>query len=691
METVRTICGMCGNDYCGLEVTVEDGKLVAVRGTADNPLSHGKLCPQGRASLELEQHPDRLRYPLRRAGSGWERISWDQALDTIAAGLGRIKEQYGAQSLVVYEGESMLQLMRDGWSRRFMNLYGTPNWAQHDHMCYLPSVIAQRLTYGAEEIDGFEPDYARCIFLWGANPVTSHLTTHWRSIVQARRNGAKLIVIDPRYTQAAAQADVYVPIRPGTDIAFALGLINFIISEELYYADFVDRWTTGFESLAERVKPFTPDRVARLTGVDADLIPQVAETYASNRPGWLDAGNALEHHSNSSQTLRALAILRALTGNLDVPGGHVFAAPLPLADVKLTEKRPVGLQTLGAHEYPLFTEFAGFVPGDVLIETLMSERPYPLKAMLLAGGNPAVTWPNSRRVGEAFQRLDLMVVMELFMTPTAEIADIVLPAASPLEKTQLIANTAPFGPDRPAWFLGLRKQAVDPGERRSDWWFWDQLGRRMGYGAFYPWEGIEEAIDYQLAPLGLSYADLAAHPSGMLYGDPPAYRRYEQEGFRTPSGKVELYSHVLASYGHDPLPRFEEPRESASRAPKTAEKYPLILNAGRRVAVYTHSRHRNLASLRRKAPEPLAEINPATAQAYGVRDGDWIVVESPRGSIDIKARVTEEIVPGTVGLVHGWEEANPNCLTDHQDCDPVFATPSLRAELCSLRKKEPSP
>jgi len=691
MEVVKTVCGMCGGDYCGIDVYVEGDRIVDIRGTQEHPLNRGRLCPQARAALELEYDPKRLKYPMNRKGDSWERISWDEALDTIAEKLSRVKDRYGAQSLAVYEGLPLLQIVRDGWSRRFMNLYGTPNWAQNDHMCYLPSTIAQRLTYGTEEVDGFEPQYVRCIFLWGADPATSHITSHWRNVVAAQKRGAKLIVVDPRLTQSASRADIYVPIRPGSDIALALGLINIIIAEKLYDAEFVERWTSGFELLAERVKQYTPDKVEAITGVQVEDVRRIAETYALTKPAWMDAGNALEHHSNSGQTLRALMILRALTGNIDVPGGHVLLESLPLADVELREKRPAGLRPLGADRYPLFVKFTEFVPGDVLIETLLTDEPYPVKAMLMGGGNPMLTWPNTSRVEAALSRLDFMVVMELYMTATARLADIVLPATSPFERTQLIAGAAPYGVDKPMWYICLRKQITDPGERRSDWWLWHNLAHRMGYGAYYPWANVEEAIDFQLKPLEITVADLRANPGGMFWGNPVTYRKYEKEEFATPTGKVELYSHVLESYGYDPLPHYEEPVESPIRAPELAKRYPLILNAGHRVAVYTHSRHRNLPSLRQKEPEPLAEIHPATAQEYDVGDGDWIIVESLRGHIELKAKVTEDIVPGVVGLVHGWEEANANLLTDHQNCDPVLSCPPLRSGLCVISKKEGHP
>ena len=686
MKVITTICNMCGSDYCGIDVHLENGRIVDIKGAKEHQLNRGRICPQGRATRELQYDPLRLSYPQKRVGDTWHRISWDEALDTIAERLGEIKERFGAQALAIHEGESLEQFQRDGWARRFLNLFGSPNWTQNDHMCYLPTVIAEHLTCGIEEIDGFEAEYARCVMLWGANAATSHVTTHWHFISQARKRGAKLIVIDPRLSKSARKADIHLAVRPGSDIALALGFINFIIAEKLYDVDFVENWTTGFDQLAERVKLFIPEKVEAITGVGAEAIRRAAETYAINSPAWMDSGNALEHHSNSGQTLRALQILKVITGNVDVPGGHVLIDPLPLTDVKLRQKRPTGLRPLGAEKYPLFVEYGDFVPGDVLIETLHTGKPYPIKAMLFNGGNPAVTWPNSQRVRAAYRRLDFLVVMDLYMTATARLADIVLPAASQFEKDQLVASTAPFGVDRPTWYLCLRKRIVDPGERRSDWWFWKELGHRMGYGSYYPWANEKEGIDYQLQPLGITVSDLEANPAGLFYGEPPRYRRYEQEGFRTPTGKVELYSHVMESFGYDPLPHYEEPIESHARARETAERYPLVLNAGRRVSVYTHSRHRTLPSLRKIEPEPVAELHPETAQEYGIGDGDMIAVESLRGSIKIKARVTEGIVPGAVNLLHGWEEANANVLTDHQNCDPILATPSLRAGLCRIKK-----
>jgi formate dehydrogenase (coenzyme F420) alpha subunit len=684
MEIIKTVCGMCGADNCGVDASVEDGRIVDIRGTRENAVNRGLLCPQARAALEMTYDPARLNYPLRRTASGWQRISWDTALDEIADRMASLKAADSAHMFAAYQGRSLLQFIKMGWTRRFLNRYGSPNLVRNDHMCSYPCAVSEDLTYGAPTIYGFEPQVVNCLLLWGSNPATSHIPFKWRDVLAAKRRGCQVIVVDPRYTRTAQAADLYVPIRPGTDAALALALLHVIIAEGLYDAGFVAEWTTGFSELVERVASYSPAWAAGVTGIPAETIYLIARQYAQAKPAYLDAGNALEHHDNASATLRAIMILRAITGNLDAHGGHMLGRRLPLADMSLAHLEENIMPPLGSDRYPIFMKLAGFVPGDCLLDAILEARPYPVRAMFLAGGNPALTWPNTRRVLAALDALDFLVVMDLYMTNTAERAHIVLPAAGPLERTQLITRQGQYGVGQPSWWVTLRRPAAPAGERRTDWWVWAELARRLGYGEYYPWASEEDAIADLLAPTGLTIADLQAHPEGMPYGAALQARGYEQTGFPTPSGKVEVRSSLLAEHGYDPLPGYREPQESPCSAPEVAAVYPLILNAGKRVAAYTHSRHRNLSSLRRLEPEPVAEIHPDTAAQYGLRHGETARISSPRGSIVLKLEVTPNIRVGVVSLLHGWEEANANLLTDDRACDPVLSCPSLRAGLCRI-------
>lgn len=685
MRLIKTVCGMCGGDNCGIDVTLDGDRIVKITGSADSPMNQGLLCPQARASIELTYSEERLNHPLVREGSGWRRITWDEALDTIAGRLRAVKEEHGAQALAVYLGRALLQFIRDGWAQRFMDLYGTPNLVRNEHMCAFPHAIGEMLTYGwRSNYYGMDGERTECFLLWGSDPFTTHLPLTWHEIRRARKRGAKLIVIDPRRTRPAEMADIHLVPRPGTDLALALAFMNVIITERLYDEAFCSRWTVGLEALSERVRSYTPQRVAEITNVPADMIQEAARLYALSRPAHLDAGNSLEHFTNTTQTSRAMMILRAITGNLDIPGGHLVPDRVPLQNLRLGPASTITAPILGADLHPLYAAAGHCVPGDALIRSILDGEPYPVKAMIMAGGNPLVTWPNTQVVQSAFDRLDFKVVLELFMTPTARMADMVLPAADPFEKTQLIVRYGYFGPDRPTAFVVLRKRIKDPGERRSDWWFWRQLAHRLGYGDFFPWETEEQAVDYQLKPVGITVDDLIQNPAGLYVGKPHVFRSYEQQGFPTPSGKVELYSNLLQAFGYDPLPDWQEPLESPISDPELAQRYPLILNAGRKSAFFTHSRSRNLPSLVAREPELVIELHPDTAAQHGLEDGDLARVESPRGSLQAKTRVTDTLAAGIVGLSHGWEKANANFLTDHWQVDPIVASPPLRAGLCRI-------
>jgi anaerobic selenocysteine-containing dehydrogenase len=675
-KIVKTVCRLCSGE-CGLNVYVEGGKITKVEGMPEHPLNRGEICPKAEAAVDYIYAPDRLKYPLKREGDSWKRISWDEALDTIASELTRLKKNYGSEALAIYLGQGIDYYENKWYARRFCDVYGTPHYYSVDSMCYRARVIAHTLTYGAMSVA--DQEYSKCILMWGRNEYNAILPRA-KKILKAVENGAKLIVIDPVRTYFAKMADLHLRPRPGTDGALALAMLNVIISEELYDKEFVKKWTVGFEKLAERVKDYPPEKVEEITWVRADDIAKAARMYATIKPACINQGNSLDLQLNGVQISRSIAIMQAITGNLDVPGGNTYSPRLKLTNLGLPKMQSG--KPFGAAEHPLQYERTREGQAMVLLDKMVNDSHCPIKAMIVSGGNPAVQWPNYNKVKAALEKLDFLVVMDVFMTATAEFADIVLPAATFLEKTELLDFGAVMGIP----YVMLRKKAVEPiGESWPDWKFWFELGKRMGYGEYFPWNDVRESIDVLLKPTGYSVKILEELPGGFYY-DYARYRKYTENGFQTPSGKVELYSETLQKYGYDPLPTYVEPQESPISDPELAKEYPLVLTTGSRILEYTHSQLRNIPRLREKVPDPLAEIHPETAKRYGVSDGEMILVKTKRGSIKIKARVTEDILPGIVHVQHGWKEANANVLTNEADRDPISGFPALKSLLCTIQR-----
>ncbi|MEM4723894.1 MAG: molybdopterin-dependent oxidoreductase [Candidatus Hadarchaeum sp.] len=675
-RVIKTVCRICSGE-CGLDVYVHDGKIVKVEGMKEHPINRGEICPKAEAAIDYVYSPDRLKYPLKRDGDSWKRISWDEALTTIALELTRIKKEYGSRALAVYLGQGIDYYENKWYARRFCDVYGTPGYYSVDSMCYRARVIAHRLTYGAMSVA--DQENSKCILMWARNEYNAILPRAKKAL-KALENGAKLIVVDPVRTFFAKRADIHLRPRPGTDCALALAMLNVIISEGLYDKEFVERWTVGFEKLAEHVKKYPPENVEEITWVKADDIVKAARLYASTKPACINQGNSIDLQANGVQTSRALAIMQAITGNLDVPGGNIYSPRLRLTNLgfpKMVSEKP-----FGADEHPIQYEHTREGQAMVLINKLISGDPYQIRAMIVSGGNPALQMPNYNKVKAALEKLDFLVVMDVFMTATAEFADIVLPAATFLEKTELLDFGAVMGVP----YVMLRKKVIEPiGEAWPDWKFWFELGKKMGYGEYFPWDDVREAIDVLLKPTGYSVKILEELPGGFYY-DYPRYRKYLDEGFSTPSKKVELYSETLKKYGYDPLPTYVEPSESPVSTPELAGEYPLILTTGSRILEYTHSQLRNIPPLREKVPHPSAEIHPETAKRYGIADGEMIVVKTKRGSVKIKAKVTEDMHPRVVHVQHGWKEANANVLTDEANRDPISGFPAIKSLLCSIER-----
>lgn len=433
-------------------------------------------------------------------------------------------------------------------------------------------------------------------------------------------------------------------------------------------------------------KAYSPERVQEITSVKAEIIKEVARIFATNRPGCIFQGtNCLDQTSSGFQNSRGVAVLQAITGNIDVLGGFV---QIPRLRVNIVEEiKKVAETPIGIKEYPVFYGIYGRNFGEgqtmILLESILSGQPYPVNSMIIDGSNPVLTWPNSNKVEKALSKLKFLVVMDQFMSKTARLAHLVLPAGTFLERTELCDYYNLLGEP----YVMIRKKVLEYGQCRSDLDLWLDLARRLGYQEDFPWSDEVSLVNYMLQPSGFTYQSLTEdYPDGYSYSQ-QKYKSYEKQPFKTPSGKIELYSQGLSDLGYFPLPEYREPPESKISTPELAVRYPVILTTGARKVFFTHSQHRHVPSLSQKAPEPLAEINPVTAGQYGLKDMDTAIVESPRGEIELKVNVTENILPGVINIPHGWEKANVNVLTNNTPADQITGYPVLKGLLCNLRRK----
>jgi anaerobic selenocysteine-containing dehydrogenase len=619
---------------------------------------------------------------MKRKDGELHRISWDEALDTIGGKLKEIKEKYGAHSLAVWTGSVGVENIDVSYLlQRFRGAFGSPNFLCVESICYRARIMARQMTFGRYPVE--EPEKSNCIVLWGHNPTESNWTMA-RDIDHQLKKGAKLIVIDPRRIPLAKKG-LHLQPRLGTDCALALAMINVIISEELYDAEFVEKWTVGFDKLKEHVKSYTPEKAEEISGVPATDIRRVARIYATTKHACIAQGTgSLDQQVTGFQNSRVFGILQAITGNIDVPGGWATTPLLPTTDMRV----PVDEVPIGADKYPLFYTFwnkvSPYGQGMELSDTILTEKPYPIKALIVAGGNPMLTMPENKKFRQALEKLELLVVIDPFWSDTAEVADVVLPACTFLEKTTI--GGYPYGLMHGTAYVILRKKVIEPlDEAWPDTKIFCELGRSMGLGEYFPWQSEEEIVDYFLKTSPVTLKDLQKNPSGMFFGRKD-YGFYEKIGFATPSKKIELYSETLEKAGYDPLPAHREPSQSPISSPELAREYPLMLTTGARILHYIHTQLRSMPEMRSQFPEPIVEINPATAQKYGIADGELVVLETVKGSVKVKARVTEDIMQQTVSIAHGWSQASADVVTGLEGRDPVTGYPELRALLCRIKK-----
>jgi anaerobic selenocysteine-containing dehydrogenase len=703
-KAVKSCCNLCYR-MCGVLVHVSNGKVTRVEGDSECPANQGRLCVKGLAAVETLYHPERLKYPLKREGARgegkWKRISWDEALETIALAMKRAREEAGAESVAFSHGDPK---GFEHYIVRLCNVFGTPNICDTRTVCSIPRRFGATITYGYNTIGtDASPDLdypPACMLMWGANISFTHLPNDVR-FQQALKKGMRLIVIDPRKTGLAAKADIWLQPRPKTDLALALGMMNVIITEGLYDRAFVDQWTVGFDRLREHVREYPVKKVEEITWVPSEKIIEAARGYAETKPASIQDGNAMDDDLNSVQTARAIAILRAITGNLGIPGGDIDWKDLPLGlkptyapgqagvlsftlDEKMGEeqrKRMIGTEW---HFAPV--PMVRIVPSQLLMKAMLHQEPYPVKVLCVHANNPLITWANAQEVYKALMALDFLYVADQFMTPTAELADIVLPAATYLE-VDGVGFRSPF--------VHVRQKVTEIGEAWPDKKIINELAKKLGLGKYF-WKNVDEALDLILKPMGVTFEEFRRIGN---FTAGKGYRRHEKDGFNTPSRKVEIYSTLFEKWGYDPIPVYQEPPETPRSDPELAKEYPLIFTSWHH-AGFRHSNNRQIASLRGMEPDPMVEIHPETARHLGIQEGEWVYIENKRGRIKQRAVLTEGIDPRVVALsygwwfpeqsvesLHGWKESNINVLTDSEPpYNPQIASTNLRGMLCKVYK-----
>lgn len=670
---------------CGQKLFVKDGMLVRVEGDESAPWNQGRACPRVLALKQYAYHPDRITTPLKRVGprgeGKFEPISWDEAFDTCEEKLKAIREDYGAESVIFVQGTG-----RDaGGPLSFLAYnYGSPNWCQlglSGQSCYTPRLGGMKATFGdfcVLDASQFSPEryndpewkVPEVILVWGQNPPPTcpdGFFGHW--VVDCMQRGSQIISVDPRYTWMSTRAKHHLQIRPGTDAAMALGMLNVIINEGLYDKEFVENWCYGFDELKERVQQYPLSKVSEITWVPGEQIAEAARLFAASKPASVQWGVPVDMNPNGTTTAQAIAHLWAITGNVDNPGGMVIAKPshgvttYPFSSEELESLyggdfvKMLNEKRIGCDKYPMVKGFRGWAQPDMAIEQIDTGKPYPVKAAWIQTANPlGGQAARTRYHYDAMKKLDFVVVVDLFHNPTSmALADIILPAATFAEKDSFRSWWVP---------LGVMHKVIQVGECKSDWEINFEMAKRLNpKGLRY--NNIKELMNNRLEVANTTFDELVEKGSWDM---PPKnhpsrpYARHERsllradgkQGFNTETGKVELYSKAFEGWGLDPLPFFEEPLQSPVRAPELYEKYPLIMIAGSRSPVFFHAEHRMIPWLREKNPEPYVEVHPQTARDYDVYNGEWIYLENDMGRIKRKVRVSLRVHPKMVGTQHGW-------------------------------------
>jgi anaerobic selenocysteine-containing dehydrogenase len=718
LKSKHGICGLCFHSPgCGVIVHFdENDRIVRLEPDPQAPL--GKvLCPIADSAPEVVYSEKRLTRPLKRVGPkgtyDFEPIGWDEAYSIIVDKLGQVKNAFGPEAAAFYAGTGSYERgFKDAFKLKGAEIYlsssilfpyGSPNTFGVGAPCYTAlGVLAPKLTMGCLHIDMFsDVDNSDLILVWGTDPSTSTPPVIFEQLKTAAAEGAEIIVIDPRKTKAAELAgSQWIPIRPGSDGALALGLAHILIRDDCYDKPFVEQWTLGFDEFAAYVEEFTPARVADLTGIDEGTIEDLAGRIADAEGASYIMYTGLEYTKSGVQNIRAVMVLWALAGQLDVEGGRNFLGQdRTLALPTGRQLSHPGLEkSIGRDKFPVYAHYCGGEPhASQLPGAIIDGDPYPIRALLVLGASLLTAWPNPTRWQEALEKLDFLVSIDLQLTRDAAFADLVLPATTAFEQESYC-----YYGNAVRW----REQMIEPlGQARPAYQILGELAERLGYGEMFPRHPRELLADI-LSHAGATIEDIMQADRNVfrLPGAPMAHRKWEKgllrkdgrPGFDTPSGKFEIKSTVLEQYGYDGLPKYEESDETPLSNPDLHRRYPLILGTGP-FKPDMKSCLRAIPSFMEKYPYPVVEMNPADAQARKIATGDGVVIKTARGQVTMRAWVSDTIMQGFVYAPVGgggpqgtdaWQAANVNELTDDGQYDEISGFPVYKTLLCQIKKKK---
>ena len=688
VKIIRSCCYSppgCHPVGCGVRLHVKDGELIKIEGDPEHYITKGALCARALAIKEYMYHPDRILYPIKRAKEDrgkdkWERITWDEAIEMIYEEHQRITAKYGPETMLVFGGTG--RAGHNYYSPMAYAVFGTPNscYAQSGWSCYGPrmSFTMHSLGFGFPEIDsaakfadrydhpGWEaPKY---VVLWGKEPLKSNPDGFFgHSLIEMSRwLGTKIIMVDPRMTWLGTKADEVLHLRPGTDAALGMALLNVIINEDLYDHEFVEKWCYGFDELAERVQEMPPSKAAEICWLEEEQIVRVARKIAAAKPVSFGWGLAVDQNPNGAQTAQCIIAMIAITGNFDIPGGTMLGA-LHMSDALMPDAlaMEIGVMTqetymkrIGNDTHPAVNSVLPTAAPDAVLDCLESDEPYPLRMAFFSSSNVigAAISSAPQRWYEALKKMEFCFATETFHNPTTMgLCDLVLPLSCWTEHDAFVQTNY----DLNTSFWGCSNKAVTVGEGKSDADITVLLGKRFAPQFWGQFETGRDYIVKSWVPHGMSWEEFS---EAVAVPSEEPYRKYElgllrpdgQPGFMTSTGKIELYNNTFASFGDDPLPYFQEPPYSPYSTPDLAEEFPLVLTTGARTWASFHSENRQQPSLRELCPEPLFELHPDKAAELDLKEGDWCWIETPFGKAKQKLTVTPIIDPRVAHAMHGW-------------------------------------